>query len=223
MKFTGEIKINGRVRVCLELVKGLKLKDKVLVDIGSSFGWLEKEISSEGLRKIVGIEPNNKALSFARKSIPNVDFRIGNALETGLPDSLSDIVVLFDVIEHLPKLSEAKALDEIRRILKKGGVLLLSTPYNHFLNNILDPAWYFGHRHYSLGKITELLGGSGFKIDKIEIKGKLFAPIYMLWFYINKWIFANHFKNFAWLDKKYDDSYQSKGLHTIFVKAIKAN
>lgn len=223
MKFPGETKINGRVRVCLELVKGLKLKDKVLVDIGSSFGWLEKEILDEGLRKIVGIEPNSRALGFAKKNIPNVDFRIGNALETGLPNSFSDIVVLFDVIEHLPKLSEAKALDEIKRILKKGGVLLLSTPYNHFLNNILDPAWYFGHRHYSLGEITGLLERSGFKVDKIEIKGKLFAPIYMLWFYINKWIFANRFKNIAWLDIKYDDCYRGRGLHTIFIEAAKVD
>jgi len=219
MEFPDGVKIIGRVRICLESVKNLKLKSKVLVDIGSSFGWLEKEIVNAGLKKIVGIEPNDKALRFAKTNIPSVDFRKGSALKTDLPDSFSDIVILFDVIEHVPKFSEMKVLHEVGRIIKKEGVLLLSTPNNHFLNNILDPGWYFGHRHYSIRKITDLLKKSGFKVERFEIKGKIFAPIYMLWFYVNKWLLGGCFNNIRWLDKKYDLSYQGPGFHTIFIEA----
>ncbi len=221
MNFPNKIKINGRVRVCLELVKKLRLEDKTLVDIGSSFGWLEKEIADKGLKRIVGVESNKRALEFARKNVPGVEFRGGSALKTGLVDSFSDIIVLFDVIEHVPKYSENKVFNEAGRILKKGGVLLLSTPYNHFLNNLLDPAWYFGHRHYSVRRITGLLEKSGFKIERFEVKGKIFAPIYMLWFYVNKWILQGLFKNFDWPDKIYDLSYKGPGIHTIFIKARK--
>jgi len=221
MKYPDEVKIIGRVRVCLESVKSLELKGKVLVDIGSSFGWLEKEISGWGLKKIISIEPNGEALNFAKKNNPGVDFRKGSALKTGLPDSFSDIVILFDVIEHVPKFTEFKVLNEVARILKRGGVLLLSTPNNHFLNNLLDPAWFFGHRHYSIKKIIDLLEKPGFKIERFEIKGKIFAPIYMLWFYINKWLFRGYFRETRWLDEKHDLSYRGFGLHTIFVEARK--
>lgn len=220
MDFPIRAKAKGRMRVCLELTKAQNLKGRVLVDIGPSFGWLEKEIVNMGLKKIIGVEPNDRALRFARKNIPSAEFRRGNALQTGLPNSFSDVLILFDVIEHVPKHSENNVFDEARRILKRGGTLLLSTPYNHFLNNLLDPAWYFGHRHYSVSGIIDLLEKSGFKVERFEIKGKIFAPIYMIWFYINKWMFGNFFKNTVWLDKKYDDSYQGKGLHTIFIKAV---
>lgn len=221
MNFPNKIKINGRVRVCLELVKKLELKGKILVDIGSSFGWLEKEIADMGLKRIVGVEPNKHALEFARKNVQGVEFRGGSALKTGLADSFSDIIVLFDVIEHVPKYSENKAFDEVRRILKKGGTLLLSTPYNHFLNDLLDPAWYFGHRHYSTEAITKLLKSSGFELEWIEVKGKFWTLIYLLWFYINKWMFMGIFRNFSWLDNKYDRSFEGRGINTIYILARK--
>lgn len=218
--FPKTILISGRVRSCLEFVQAEKLSGKIIVDIGSSFGWLEKELI-KSRASFIGIEPNKEAVSFAQKNIDSkVKFKVGSAFDIPLLDKTADMVLFFDVIEHLPKGFEKKALNEINRVLKKSGILLLTTPNSHFLNNILDPAWYFGHRHYRKTKITNLLRRSGFKVLNYQIKGDIFSVIYVLWFYFNKWILKLKPKN-GFLEKLDDKGYQMSGIATIFLKAEK--
>ena len=58
------------------------------------------------------------------------------------------MVSLRSLLEIKLKNTERKALEEIKRVLKKDGNLFISTPANNF-SNFFDPAWYFGHRHYN--------------------------------------------------------------------------
>lgn len=211
----------GRVRICLEYINKQILKNKTLVDIGSSFGWLEQELVNTDLDKVIGIEPNDKALKIAKKNCSKATFLKGNAIHIPVKNKNCDIAVLFDVIEHVPVNSEKKVLKEINRVLKSGGILLLSTPFNYWVNNLLDPAWYFGHRHYSENKLINLLKSAGFQIKTIEVRGKIWASFYMIFFYINKWLFKGLFDNFKWIEEKYDNSYNGKGCHTIYLTAIK--
>lgn len=212
----------GRVRFCLEYIDKQNLKNKTLVDVGSSFGWLEEQLKNSKLKSIIGIEPNQNSLEVAKKNNPDITFYKGSASSIPLSKNSCDIAVLFDVIEHVPINSEKKVFNEIARILKNDGILFLSTPYNHWLNNILDPAWYFGHRHYSFVKLIKLLNKSGFEVLKIEVRGNIWACLYMIWFYINKWIFMSYFKKINWLDRLYDKSYNKQGIHTVFLTARKS-
>ena len=38
--FPANVPIIGRTRICLEMLLDQKINDKVIVDVGSSFGWL---------------------------------------------------------------------------------------------------------------------------------------------------------------------------------------
>lgn len=221
LKKISNFKKTGRVRICLETIYKQALKNKVLIDIGSSFGWLEYELQNKGLKTIIGVEPNEKTLILAKKNSPETLFLKGNAANIPVKNDMCDIAVLFDVIEHVPANSEKKVLKEIKRILRKNGILLLSTPFNHWINNFLDPAWYFGHRHYSVESISKLIEKSGFVIKNIEVKGGIWALFYMIWFYINKWIFLGKINDFKWIEKKYDESYNGRGIHTLFITAFR--
>lgn len=184
------IPIIGRARVCLELIKSLNLKGKTLVDIGSSFGWLEKELEDMGV-DLIGVDPDPASVKFARKNLGSrAKFIVGSVLKIPLKSESCDIVTLLDVIEHVPRKAELVALAEINRILKKGGYLLLSTPNTHPLINLLDPAWYFGHRHYGREKIAGLIKKSGFKITYHSVRGNLLNPIHTNWFYLTKLLFG---------------------------------
>lgn len=98
-----------------------------------------------------------------------------------------DQVVFSDVIEHLPKGAERKALREIWRVLRTQGSLVLSTPNDFFPFNVLDPAWYLGHRHYKAVQILSLLEGNGFEIHHISSRGWVFAALCSLLF-ANRWL-----------------------------------
>ena len=135
-----------------------------------------------------------------------------------------DIVTAFDVIEHLPKNKEKEMLIQIKKILNKRGKIVISTPYRNLFSNALDPAWYFGHRHYSQNEIQSLLKENGFEIDRIEIKGGFNELISMIVFYIFKWGFRKEmpFKNY--FDKNRDYEYNEKinnGFVTLFVRAVR--
>ena len=132
-----------------------------------------------------------------------------------------DIVAMWEVLEHLPKNTESIALLEINRVLKKGGILILSAPHHHRFGNFFDPAWYFGHRHYTQERIQYLIKESGFFVYDIEIYGGWYEILTMIPFYIFKWLFRSEipFKDF--FEKKRAEEYARKGFANIFVKATK--
>lgn len=220
-RFPKIIPIQGRVRVCLEFLKEQGIKGKMIVDIGSSFGWLEYQIQTENPKKVIGIEPNKKVLDFAKSNVKKVDFLQGEASKTPLKSKTADIVCLFDVIEHIPRGSEVKVLNEVRRILKNNGTLLLSTPNNNFISNLLDPAWYFGHRHYSQLNIINLFKKTGFKLISIEKRGNIFSLFYLIWFYSIKILTGSTHPRSSFLEKIDDYGYSKRGFAEIFAVAKK--
>jgi SAM-dependent methyltransferase len=82
-----------------------------------------------------------------------------------------DAACLFDVIEHLPRASEERALREVWRVLRAGGRLYFSTPHASPIHAPLDPVWSLGHRHYRRATIQGLLRSCGFTVDRMFVAG----------------------------------------------------
>lgn len=221
INFPKEVPISGRVKVCLDLIKNYDLRNKVIVDVGSSFGWLEKEMIKLGPKKIIGVEIDDDAVAFAKGYVRGAEFLVGNALNLPVEDNCADIIILFDLIEHVPKGTEQSVLEEVGRVLKNGGLLFLSTPNSNIFSNIFDIAWYFGHRHYTKKSILKLLKPRGFRILSIVSRGSILSSLFLTWFYIAKRVQKtpqprNLF--FEWLD---NIGYKDKGITDIFLVAKK--
>ncbi len=215
------IPVTGRLRICLEFLKKENLKNKILVDVGCSNGWLASRLVDFKLNKIIGIDPSQDAINFAKKNSPKAMYFISHASKIPAKNNYADFLTLFDVIEHVPKDTELEALREANRVLKKRGKLFLSTPNDNILTNILDPVWYFGHRHYKPKTIRSLIQKAGFKIEKLEIKGNIWFSFYLLWIYILKRLTKNPLPRNKFLEEKDDKSFNKKGIHTIYVVAQK--
>lgn len=61
-----------------------------------------------------------------KNGIDNCKFVVGNAMATNFEAESFDIVVCSEVLEHVPQ--PEKILKEINRILKRGGLAIISTP-----------------------------------------------------------------------------------------------
>lgn len=220
--FFPKVAIKGRVRVCLETLTSLDLKDKYILDIGSSIGWLEKELLKFSPKKLVGVEPDPQAVFYSRKKVKRATFINASASNIPISDGIADIVVMFDVLEHVPKKEETLALREANRVLKRNGKLVLSTPHSSFLTNVLDLAWYFGHRHYEKKYLRDLLKKVGFRIDKFEVRGGLWFCLYLIWHYVMKWILDKPLAVNEFLIRMDDkEFYKKEGINTIFLTATK--
>jgi SAM-dependent methyltransferase len=83
---------------------------------------------SEHARSVVGVDLSGEAIEYARRRYarPNARFERMDLLALDLPDGAFDVVCSFETLEHLPDLD--RFLDEVVRVLRPDGTLLVSTP-----------------------------------------------------------------------------------------------
>ncbi len=93
-------------------------RDSKILDMGCGEGVFLEELISRGFRNVQGIDLNYCSNLVKR----------GDILATGFPEKEFDIILLLDVIEHLSFSDQEKALEEIKRILKDEGKLIISIP-----------------------------------------------------------------------------------------------
>lgn len=109
-------------------------------------------------------------------------FRTFNIEKDRFPygDASFDVVLFCEIIEHLTA-DPVAALEQIHRVLKPGGHLVLTTPNVarrenvHRLahgNNIYDPYSRYGmygrhNREYNVSELSSLAAGVGFEVEKI--------------------------------------------------------
>jgi len=172
---------------------------KKILDAGCWTGTLEKAIDERKIKcEIVGIDVNEDALAVAEKKFKNRIFckvDLANPTKDFLDKykGYFDTVVFLDVLEHVPAESEVKILKNLKLLLNKNGVLVLSTMLDHKFN-FIDPAWFFGHRHYSENQTQKLVSDSGFISCEILKIGNLTWDFDLLLLYIFKHIFRKEYK-----------------------------
>jgi ubiquinone/menaquinone biosynthesis C-methylase UbiE len=98
------------------------------LDCACGTGYGAAILARAGAATVHAIDRDPDTIAYARRhhATPTVEFQIGDALATRLPGASVDLVTSFETIEHLP--SPGAFADEIARVLRPGGVLILSTP-----------------------------------------------------------------------------------------------
>ena len=92
-------------------------RDQVIYDMGCGEGVLVNEYRQ------AGYQINGMDLNYSSEFILQRNF-----LNSGLADNSADVIICTDVIEHLIFSDQEKAIAEFARILKPGGLALISVP-----------------------------------------------------------------------------------------------
>lgn len=100
---------------------------KRVLDAGCGSGYGSAELARTA-REVVGVDVSAEAIEYARQNyaLPNLRFLEGSCTEVPLPDASFDLVVAFEVIEHLAEWP--RLIEEARRLLAPGGQFIVSTP-----------------------------------------------------------------------------------------------
>jgi len=91
---------------------------------------------------------------------------LGDVQQLPIKDEVFDSVFCTQVLEHIPE--PQKAIDEIYRILKKGGHAIFTVPHLAYLHN--EPHDYFRYTRHGLKFILEK---KGFQVEQISPAGGL--------------------------------------------------
>lgn len=134
VEFTGERVIPDQVNPdlwCEHLARYAFAKsyaaERRVLDCGCGTGYGSAEIAQEAA-DVVGIDISDEAIEYARLNYgrPNVRYVTGSCLDLTFPASSFDLVVAFEVIEHLTDFR--RFLEECARVLNPEGLFIVSTP-----------------------------------------------------------------------------------------------
>jgi SAM-dependent methyltransferase len=190
---------------------------KKVLNIGCWTGSYETMFKDKDCN-VVSIDLSFQALQIAKKANPHCSFLQADALALPFKKECFDVITLFTVLEHLPKGSEQKVFREISCVLKEGGLLVITTPHDNLIGNILDVAhWLVGHRHYKVKFLKGVLETCGFRMEKMMLKGKLWSNFSIVFFYLFKYLFRfNIYKN-QFVKKVIEAEYAKDGYRDIFL------
>ena len=135
---------------------------KDVLDAGCGVGYGSAFLGVTA-RTVLGVDVSREAIDYARARYggENVEFAVDDLQALERTDGEFDVVVAFEVIEHLPH--PERFVAQARRVVKSDGVLVVSTPRaEHGQGRPENP---FHEREFSPGEFEHLLRGSFGRVD----------------------------------------------------------
>jgi ubiquinone/menaquinone biosynthesis C-methylase UbiE len=106
-----------------------------------------------------------------RRNIPVIR---GDAVALPVADEAMDLVVAYDVLEHIA--DDKSATNEIARVLRRGGTALIAVPCDMKLWSEHDTA--VGHfRRYDREGLLSVLSSAGLRIEEVKSWNVLLRPV----------------------------------------------
>lgn len=117
------------------VINQLNLKNNTVLDIASGEGYGSKILSLHA-KNVIGVDISSEAVEHAncKYKSNNLSFIQGSATEIPLEDMSVDVVVSFETIEHHDK--HVEMINEIKRVLKKDGILIISSPDKYHYSEV---------------------------------------------------------------------------------------
>jgi len=145
---------------CADICAG---QDVLEAGCGEGYG---ADLIASVARRVVAVDYDSATVAHVRDRYPRVEVLAGNLADLPLPDASVDVVVNFQVIEHL--WDQPQFITECLRVLRSGGRLLMSTPNRiTFTPGGDTPVNPFHTRELNAAELRELLEDGGFRVDSV--------------------------------------------------------
>jgi ubiquinone/menaquinone biosynthesis C-methylase UbiE len=180
-----------KLRYALEDLRGVS--SGLLVDVGCGGGNMAKAIKRERHELTVeGVDVSKSAIEWARREPDGVEFRLAEPEKLPFGDAQAAAVTMFDVLEHVD--DPSRALRDIARVLKPGGLFCLAVPLEDqpwtIYRLVKAGRWWRsklrhgGHiQAFSDRDVRELLDEAGFELVRVRWSyHHLFALFDVLYF-----------------------------------------
>jgi len=128
---------NRRLEVIFQGLLNDNLRGKSLLDAGSGTGWFSRQATLRGAQ-VVSLDVGVNLLAQVSKKC-NTPKIAGSVLDLPFADGCFDVVLSTEVIEHTS--NPRRGIEEMHRVLKKKGVLVLTVP-----NKVWHPAIVIANR-----------------------------------------------------------------------------
>ncbi len=138
VEFTGERVIPGQVNDDLWIEHFARYafarqyaEGRRVLDAGCGTGYGSAELA-QSAAEVSGLDVSGDAIEYARTNypIPNLRFVVSSCATMPFPDKSFDVIVAFEVIEHLA--DHRQFLNECGRLLRSEGLFIVSSPNKRY-------------------------------------------------------------------------------------------
>ena len=144
-----------------------------LLDIGCADGVFTNVIynAMSAKSKITGIDIYKPSITFAHKKYPYIRFMVAAGEKIPFPKASFNYITCLEMLEHVA--SPSLLLNEMRRILKKNGTIIIMVPHETWLFKFIwfiwtkskGKVWDHAHlQHFDRSSMTTLFTKNNFKI-----------------------------------------------------------
>jgi SAM-dependent methyltransferase len=165
LSFTGERFIPGPDgEICYEhwhryMVAKRFCDGRSVLDVACGEGY-GSDLLAEVANEVTGVDISNESIAHAQEQYrdrKNLKFIQGSCERLPLPDDSIEVAVSFETIEHLEM--QEQFVSELRRVLKPGGLLLMSSPNKRLYTDARDYHNEFHVREMYRDEFEQLLQG----------------------------------------------------------------
>ena len=142
--------------------------DRHVLDIACGVGYGSDLLAKQSSRSIISVDISEEAIRHGIRHYENrkIAFLVGDATAIPLKDSVVDVVVSFDTLEHI-KVYTTFIL-EVKRCLRPGGFFIVSTPNaERSVHPPRPPSNPFHVKEFTRNDLISLLTSGGFAIDDV--------------------------------------------------------
>jgi ubiquinone/menaquinone biosynthesis C-methylase UbiE len=147
-----------REKILLNRLKTYLKPNSAILNIGAATARSSEALSALG--KVVSLEYDADCVAFVKEKT-GLELIEGSVLELPFSDQSFEVVCAFDVIEHVD--DDSKAVCEMLRVCKKGGLVMLSVPAYQMLWSAHDEINQH-YRRYTLQSLCKLFENQEAKI-----------------------------------------------------------
>lgn len=168
-----------RVEYIGSYIDSVKNNNKKAIDVGSNFGIITFILAEKGY-KTIAVDTYKRIfdkillpIAKLKKIDDDIDYYVGYGEKLPYDDNYFDIVTCGEVIEHIENKKLEAFLNEISRILKTNGTLIITTPNgNNISKKFLNKHGLFINeehiKEYKFNELKDILLTNGFEIHNYQ-------------------------------------------------------
>lgn len=93
---------------------------------------------------------SEEAINHAKNTyvFQNLEFKVGSVEKLQFADNSIDVIISFETIEHVESKIQCVFLNEIKRVLKKDGILIISSPNQRVATDLAWELWKYKNPYH---------------------------------------------------------------------------
>lgn len=159
----------------------MKRRKLSIVDYGCGNGYLYSILPKEGVKTYHGYDINEASIEKAKLAYTknNVCFSTLSHGRMNEKKKSVDVIILIGVVQYMEKKELVVLLRKAKTILKKEGIILISTLVDHKIYSFIDLYRLFlPHKSVNRVFLIQQLQSAGYNVTHSFEKGLLLSPIF---------------------------------------------